>query len=60
MLGGEIIPRSILFVELEDIPYVLCALGDGTLYTFLFSALNGNGESVADTASSAVQEQFLD
>jgi DNA damage-binding protein 1 len=33
-LGGEVIPRSVLFASFEDVPYLLCALGDGQLYNF--------------------------
>ncbi|XP_033123862.1 DNA damage-binding protein 1-like [Anneissia japonica] len=34
MLDGEIIPRSILMTVFEGQPYLLCALGDGSLYYF--------------------------
>ncbi|KAL5007237.1 hypothetical protein ScPMuIL_016043 [Solemya velum] len=34
MLGGEIIPRSILMATFEGIHYLLCALGDGSLFYF--------------------------
>lgn len=34
MLGGEIIPRSILMATFENIQYLLCALGDGSLFYF--------------------------
>ncbi|RWS30639.1 DNA damage-binding protein 1-like protein [Leptotrombidium deliense] len=34
MLGGEIIPRSIIAVTFEGTPYLLCALGDGSLFYF--------------------------
>ncbi|XP_035674429.1 DNA damage-binding protein 1-like isoform X1 [Branchiostoma floridae] len=34
MLGGEIIPRSILMTTFEGIHYLLCALGDGSLFYF--------------------------
>ena len=34
MLGGEIIPRSILLSTFEGIHYLLCALGDGSLFYF--------------------------
>ncbi|XP_063400808.1 DNA damage-binding protein 1-like [Mytilus trossulus] len=34
MLGGEIIPRSILMSTFENIQYLLCALGDGSLFYF--------------------------
>lgn len=34
LLGGEIIPRSILLISFEDIHYLLVALGDGNLFTF--------------------------
>ncbi|CAH2326208.1 DNA damage-binding 1 [Pelobates cultripes] len=34
MLGGEIIPRSILMTSFESSHYLLCALGDGALFYF--------------------------
>ncbi|XP_048886334.1 DNA damage-binding protein 1 [Brienomyrus brachyistius] len=34
MLGGEIIPRSILLTTFEGCHYLLCALGDGALFYF--------------------------
>ncbi|XP_052008105.1 DNA damage-binding protein 1 isoform X2 [Xyrauchen texanus] len=34
MLGGEIIPRSILMMTFEGTHYLLCALGDGALFYF--------------------------
>lgn len=34
MLGGEIIPRSILIATFEGNHYLLCALGDGSLFYF--------------------------
>lgn len=40
-LGGEIIPRSILMTCFENINYLLCALGDGSM--FYFSLNNQNG-----------------
>ncbi|KAF6018031.1 DDB1 [Bugula neritina] len=33
-LGGEILPRSILMATFEMNPYLLCALGDGSLFYF--------------------------
>lgn len=36
----EIIPRSILMTQFEDTNYLLCALGDGSLFYFV---LNGQG-----------------
>lgn len=39
-LGGEIIPRSVLLVSLEGINYLLCALGDGHLFTFVLGGLS--------------------
>jgi len=33
-LGCEVIPRSVLLATFEDIPYLLCALGDGQLFNF--------------------------
>lgn len=41
-LGGEIIPRSILMVQLEGLNYLLCSLGDGSLYYFLLDRIQGN------------------
>ena len=40
-LGGEIIPRSILMTKFEGTNYLLCALGDGSLFYFVVNA-NGN------------------
>jgi DNA damage-binding protein 1 len=34
-LGGEMIPRSILLVKFEGIEYLLCALGDGSMFYFV-------------------------
>ncbi|KXJ10807.1 DNA damage-binding protein 1a [Exaiptasia diaphana] len=41
MLGGEIIPRSILKTSFEGIHYLLCALGDGTLFYFTMDQTTG-------------------
>ncbi|XP_059156437.1 DNA damage-binding protein 1-like [Physella acuta] len=41
MLGGEIIPRSILMTTFEGIHYLLCALGDGSLFYFLMDPTSG-------------------
>ncbi|BFZ05163.1 hypothetical protein BsWGS_08202 [Bradybaena similaris] len=41
MLGGEIIPRSILMATFEGIHYLLCALGDGSLFYFLLDPVTG-------------------
>ncbi|XP_065284154.1 DNA damage-binding protein 1-like [Dermacentor albipictus] len=40
-IGGEIIPRSILITTFEGIHYLLCALGDGSLFYFLLEATKG-------------------
>ena len=40
-LGGEIIPRSVLLAKFERVNYLLCALGDGTLFYFVLAA-NGS------------------
>ena len=40
-LGGEVIPRSLLLVTLEGIDYLLCALGDGYLFSFLVNRESG-------------------
>ncbi|GAB6033172.1 DNA damage-binding protein 1a [Chamberlinius hualienensis] len=40
-LGGEIIPRSILMATFEESNYVLCALGDGSLFYFNFNLKTG-------------------
>ncbi|XP_052801738.1 DNA damage-binding protein 1-like [Mya arenaria] len=41
MLGGEIIPRSILMTTFEGIHYLLCALGDGSLFYFHLNIVTG-------------------
>ena len=33
-VGGEVIPRSVLFSSFDGVPYLLCGLGDGHLITF--------------------------
>ncbi len=33
-LGGEVIPRSVLLVELEGVAYCMVGLGDGALHTW--------------------------
>lgn len=38
-LGGEIIPRSILMTQFEGTNYLLCALGDGSLFYFVINNL---------------------
>ena len=40
-LGGEIIPRSILMTKFEGTNYLLCALGDGSLFYFV---VNSSGQ----------------
>jgi len=37
-LGGEIIPRSILMAKFEGTNYLLCALGDGSLFYFIVTS----------------------
>jgi len=37
----EIIPRSILMASFEGIHYLLCALGDGSLYYFVLNINTG-------------------
>lgn len=44
-LGGEIIPRSILMASFEGMNYLLCALGDGSMFYF---TLNKNDGSLSD------------
>lgn len=45
MLGGDIIPRSVLMVKFEDINYLLVTLGDGLLYYFTINEdMRGLGE----------------
>lgn len=41
MLGGDIIPRSILATSFENSQYVLCALGDGSLFYFSMNSKTG-------------------
>ncbi|ALC47529.1 pic [Drosophila busckii] len=40
-LSGEIIPRSILMTTFEDIHYLLCALGDGSMFYFILDKVTG-------------------
>lgn len=40
-LGGEIIPRSILVSQFEGINYLLCALGDGSMFYFVYDRQAG-------------------
>lgn len=40
-LGGEIIPRSILMTSFEGYNYLLCALGDGSMFYFALDKLTG-------------------
>ncbi|XP_017040124.2 DNA damage-binding protein 1 isoform X1 [Drosophila ficusphila] len=40
-LSGEIIPRSILMTTFEGIHYLLCALGDGSMYYFIMDQKTG-------------------
>ena len=44
-LGGEVIPRSILMVNFEGINYLLCAIGDGSMFYFI---LNRNNHTLTD------------
>ena len=41
LLGGEIIPRSILMTCFEMNTYLLCALGDGSMYYFTLHKKTG-------------------
>lgn len=38
-LGGEMIPRSILMTNFEGINYLLCALGDGSMFYFTLNSI---------------------
>lgn len=40
-LSGEIIPRSILLCQFEGINYLLCALGDGSMFYFVLERDTG-------------------
>ncbi|CAN8027231.1 unnamed protein product [Ixodes persulcatus] len=40
-VNAEIIPRSILMTTFEGVHYLLCALGDGSLFYFLLDASTG-------------------
>ena len=37
-LGGDIIPRSILMAQFEGTNYLLCAMGDGSLFYFTINS----------------------
>lgn len=41
LIGGEMIPRSLIAASFEGIPYLLCALGDGSLFYFLLNPRTG-------------------
>lgn len=38
---SEIISRSVLFASFENMHYVLCALGDGSMFYFCFDRVTG-------------------
>ncbi|CAB3248582.1 unnamed protein product [Arctia plantaginis] len=40
-LSGEIIPRSLLICVLEGVCYLLCALGDGSMFYFTVDPVSG-------------------
>jgi DNA damage-binding protein 1 len=40
-LGGDIIPRSILFAVFEGRQHVLCGMGDGSIFTFDMDVISG-------------------
>lgn len=40
-LAGEIIPRSLLICVLEGVWYLLCALGDGSMFYFTLDPVSG-------------------
>ncbi|XP_028142182.1 DNA damage-binding protein 1 [Diabrotica virgifera virgifera] len=42
LLGGEIIPRSLLMASFEGQNYLLCALGDGSMYYFTLHKDSGS------------------
>ena len=44
-LGGEFLPRSVLFANFADGNYVLCGLGNGYLYSFNFEYVSGQEET---------------
>ena len=39
--SSDIIPRSVLMVEMGETYYLLCALGDGCLYYYTLNHTNG-------------------
>ncbi|KAF5292358.1 hypothetical protein FQA39_LY03392 [Lamprigera yunnana] len=42
ILGGEVIPRSVLMTSFEGYNYLLCALGDGSMYYFFLHKDSGS------------------
>uniref|UniRef100_A0A6B2KWM0 DNA damage-binding protein 1 n=1 Tax=Arcella intermedia TaxID=1963864 RepID=A0A6B2KWM0_9EUKA len=44
-IGGEIIPRSLLFKTFEDITYLFIALGDGHLISYTYDLKSGELEN---------------
>ena len=41
LVGGEIIPRSVMITDFGEATYAFCALGDGSLFVFLFDVDTG-------------------
>jgi len=41
-LGGEVIPRSVLLSTMEGVPRLMCALGDGHLFTYSLDTNDGS------------------
>ncbi|XP_003389315.1 PREDICTED: DNA damage-binding protein 1-like [Amphimedon queenslandica] len=60
-LGGDIIPRSVLMVELGGACYLLCALGDGCLHYYTMDSETGQlrgGKRVVLGTKPIVLKQF--
>ncbi|RQM27715.1 hypothetical protein B5M09_002429 [Aphanomyces astaci] len=41
LLGGDVLPRSLLSIRFDDQPYVLVGMGDGSLYTYALDTAGG-------------------
>eukprot|EP00168_Porphyra_purpurea_P011882 TRINITY_DN3064_c0_g1_i3.p1 TRINITY_DN3064_c0_g1~~TRINITY_DN3064_c0_g1_i3.p1 ORF type:complete len:969 (-),score=249.57 TRINITY_DN3064_c0_g1_i3:635-3541(-) len=59
LLGGQVISRSVLLATLEEVDYLLVALGDGHLFTFHVDASVVPGSALMDDGmQSEVQPQL--
>ena len=58
-LGGETIPRSVLFAEFQGTAYLLCALGDGHLFNWCAPGLRSRRCCMVQAGTEAGQVAAL-